>query len=142
MTRHEVIGQVAVFVLLIASITGSVLVLNIKRGGGRHLMPLIDGAFPGGLIAAGSALLFVVVAILLASRNAVGMLAVCSVLLIALHLVSLFAVQERLDSGEPSGERVGWGQLAYGGAVLVQVVAAMIGFVRLRPLKERRLKEH
>jgi hypothetical protein len=141
MTRREILGQVMVFVLTIASITGSVLVLNAKRGGGRHLMPLIDGAYAGGLIAAAAALAFVVAAVVLRSFTVVGTQAVVSVILVLLHAFSLFSIQGRLTGGEASDGSVGWGQLGYAVAVAVQIVAAVIGFSRMRALSRAGAQE-
>ena len=132
MTRHEVVGQIAVFALMIVSITGSALVLSVKYHGSVDLMPLDDGALPGGAIAAGAAVVFIGLALALRSRTAVGTQVVVSILLVAVHGLSIYAVQTRLDVNEPSDEFVRWGQGCFLIALVLQIVAALIGFVRFR----------
>lgn len=131
MTRHEVLGQLGVFVLLIVSVTGSALVLYTKNGGHR-LMPIADGAFPGGVIAMGGAAAFIVAAVLLRSKSAVAFQLVCSILLGVLHIVSLLAVQDRVAGGEPTNGSVEWGAVGYLIAIALQVVATVIAIVRVR----------
>ena len=136
MMRNEIFGQLAVFMVMIVSITGSVFVLAVKRGGGRDLMDLVDGAFAGGVIAVCAAVVALVLAAVLRSRTAVAMQGVVSVALALLHLVSMVTVQDRVAAGEPADGWVEFGGLAYLLAGSLQGVAALVGFARLRRLKD------
>lgn len=133
MNKRDIFFLTFVSVAMFMAIVGCSFVMNVKRGGGRHLMALVVGAHDGALIAVTAASLVVIGSLFLRSRGAVGTQAVISTLLVFVHTASIYMVTSRIESGfEPVDSGVLWGQGAYIVAGALQAIAAVIGWVRYR----------
>lgn len=136
--RRDVFFLTFVSVAIVFAITGCTFVMNVKNGGGRHLMELMDGAYIGGVIAMTAAGLVLLGALFLKTRDAIAAQLMLSALLVLLHLWAIVAVSRRIASGhEPIDGNVLTGRDAYIAAAALQAIAAIVGVLGILRLRRR-----
>lgn len=113
-------------------ITGSTLVMTAKRSS-SFILPLEDGAYPGGLVAAISAVVVLLGSFFLRNVAGIGLHALFSVLLFGLPLYAWFLTSRRASHAfETPSSDVYAGQDLYAVAGGIVALAALVGIVRYR----------